>query len=176
MLQDGATTTLPMSSNSNTTIFETTSEVKVQATAFSAQYGLGDIVYNQITKGGSEKFHGVGYEYFQNNALNAAPYAFGAQGSVPFQRYNNFGFSLSGPVIPHHAYFFFDYDKTIDHGGAANGFITVPSPAIMSGDFSAPGLPTLYDPTTQTIVTTGSCTYTGTQYPNGSLTVPAPCV
>ncbi len=175
-LQDGATTTLPMSSNSNTTIFETTSEVKISKSAFSAQYGLGNVVYNQITKGGSNKFHGVGYEYFQNNALNAAPYAFGQQASVPFLRYNNFGFSVSGPIVPHHAYFYFDYDKTIDNGGASNGFITVPSPAIMSGDFTAPGLPTLYDPTTQTVITSGTCTYTGSQYPNGLLTVPAPCV
>ncbi|MGC8548107.1 MAG: carboxypeptidase regulatory-like domain-containing protein [Acidobacteriaceae bacterium] len=175
-LQDGATTTLPMSSNSNTTIFETTSEVKISKTAFSAQYGLGNIVYNQITKGGSNKFHGVGYEYFQNNALNAAPYAFGQHASVPFLRYNNFGFSVSGPIVPHHAYFYFDYDKTIDNGGAANGFITVPSPAIMSGDFTAPGLPTLYDPTNQTIQQTGTYTYMGSQYPGGSLTVTCPCV
>ena len=175
-LQDGATTTLPMSSNSNTTIFETTSEVKISKSAFSAQYGLGNIVYNQITKGGSNKFHGVAYEYFQNNALNAASYAFGQGGGVPFQRYNNFGFSVSGPIIPHHAFFYFDYDKTLQKGGAVNGFITVPSPAVMSGDFTAPGLPTLYDPTTQTVVTTGSCTYTGSQYPHGVLTVPAPCV
>ena len=58
-LQDGATTTLPMSQNSDVTIFETTAEVKVSATAFSAQYGLGDIVYNQITKSGTDKFHGA---------------------------------------------------------------------------------------------------------------------
>jgi hypothetical protein len=175
-LQDGATTTLPMSSNSNTTIFETTSEVKIAKSAFSAQYGLGNVVYNQITKGGSNKFHGVAYEYFQNNALNAAPYAFGQNATVPFLRYNNFGFSVSGPIVPHHAYFYFDYDKTIDNGGASNGFITVPSPAIMSGDFSAPGLPTLYDPTKQTIQQTGTYTYTGSQYPGGSLTVTCPCV
>src|SRR5579875_3640371 len=56
VLQDGATTTLPMSQNSDVTIFETTAEVKISATAFSAQYGVGDIIYNQITKGGSEHF------------------------------------------------------------------------------------------------------------------------
>ncbi len=72
VLQDGATTTLPMSQNSDVTIFETTAEVKVSATAFSAQYGVGDIIYNQITKSGTDQFHGAGYEYFQNNALNAA--------------------------------------------------------------------------------------------------------
>jgi hypothetical protein len=73
MLADGATTTLPMSQNSDVTIFETTAEVKVSTSAFSAQYGVGNIVYNQITKGGTDKFHGAGYEYFQNDALNAAP-------------------------------------------------------------------------------------------------------
>ncbi len=58
MLQDGATTTLPMSQNTDVTIFETTAEVKVSATAFSAQYGVGDVIYNQITKSGGDKFHG----------------------------------------------------------------------------------------------------------------------
>jgi len=86
-LQDGATTTLPMSQNSDVTIFETTAEVKVSATAFSAQYGLGDIVYNQITKSGSDKFHGAAYEYNQNNFFNAASYGFGS-GKVPRLRFN----------------------------------------------------------------------------------------
>jgi len=87
VLQDGATTTLPMSQNSDVTVFETTAEVKVSATAFSAQYGVGDIVYNQITKSGTDKFHGAGYEYFQNDALNAFPYEFGVPrsqtGAIP---------------------------------------------------------------------------------------------
>jgi hypothetical protein len=64
MLADGATTTLPMSQNADVTVFETTAEVKVSDTAFSAQYGVGDIIYNQITKGGTDQFHGAGYEYF----------------------------------------------------------------------------------------------------------------
>ena len=37
VLQDGANTTLPMSQNSDVTVFETTAEVKVSATAFSAE-------------------------------------------------------------------------------------------------------------------------------------------
>lgn len=176
MLQDGATTTLPMSQNSDVTIFETTQEVKVSASAFSAQFGQGNVIYNQITKGGGAQFHGVGYEYFQNNALNAFAYEFGAQNvKQPPLRYNNFGFSVSGPIIPHKLFFYFDYDKTINKSGSVN-FTTVPTDAVKNGDFTAPGLPTLYDPTTQTVLTTGNCVYTGSQYPNGSLTVPAPCV
>lgn len=159
VLQDGATTTLPMSQNSDVTIFETTSEVKVSSSSFSAQYGVGDIIYNQITKGGSSSFHGVGYEYFQNDALNASPYAFGAKTKVPNLRYNNFGFSVSGPIIPRKLFFYFDFDKLLSHGTNPASFTTVPTAALMAGDFTAPGLPTLYDPTTQTIQQTGMHTY-----------------
>lgn len=177
MLADGATTTLPMSQNADVTIFETTAEVKVSNAAFSAQYGVGDIVYNQITKSGTDHFHGSAYEYLQNNALDAAPYGFGSKLKVPVLHYNNFGVAVGGPVKPlKKLFFFFDFDKTINNGGASNGFITVPTSAMMSGDFSAAGLPTLYDPTQQTLVTSGNCTYTGSQYPGGSLTLPAPCV
>jgi hypothetical protein len=178
-LQDGATTTLPMSENSDVTVFETTAEVKVSTTAFSAQNGLGAIIYNQVTKSGTDKFHGALYEYNQNDFFNAASYAFGT-GSVPRLRFNNFGGAVGGPVLPskifHKSFFYFDYDHTINNGTGNTQFLTLPSTAEMSGDFTQTGLPTLYDPTTQTIVTTGNCTYTGPQYPGGSLVTPAPCV
>jgi hypothetical protein len=170
-LADGATTTLPMSTNSDVTIFETTQEVKMSDSGFSAQYGVGNVVYNQITKGGTDHFHGAGYEYFQNDALNAAPYSFGQKGKVPFLRYNNFGFNVGGPVWKHKVFFFFDFDKTIQHGGAANGFITVPDSTTQSGSLAA--VPTLYDPTTQTIQQTGSYTYV---LPSGPYVQPCPCV
>ncbi len=173
MLQDGATTTLPMSQNSDVTVFETTAEVKVSSSAFSAQYGVGDVVYNQITKSGSDHFHGAGYEYFQNNALNAATYAFGT-GTIPVLHFNNFGGAVGGPIIKHKAFFFFDYDRTIDHGGASTGFSTEPTSAMMGGDFT--GMPTIYDPTTQVLKTSGTCTYADPSYPGGTLSQAAPCV
>ena len=162
MLADGATTTLPMSQNSDVTIFETTAEVKISTNGFSAQYGLGGIVYNQITKGGTSQFHGAGYEYFSNDALNANPYEFGTQGvTLPKLRYNNFGFAVGGPVIPHKLFFYFDFDKTINNSSSI-GHETLPlgqNAAMVNGDFTAPGMPTIYDPTTQTIQYTGSHTY-----------------
>ena len=164
VLQDGATTTLPMSQNTDVTIFETTAEVKVSATSFSAQYGVGDIIYNQITKSGTNAFHGAGYEFLQNNALNAAPYQFGSGKKVPVLRFNNFGGAIGGPVLPrrifHKMFFYFDYDRTINHGGASTGFSTEPTAAMMSGDFTGAGFPTLYDPTTQVVNPNGGCVYT----------------
>jgi len=170
---DGATTTLPMSQNSDVTVFETTAEVKISDNAFSAQYGIGNVVYNQITKGGTDHFHGEGYEYFQNNAMDAVPYAFGTNATVPVLRYNNYGFNVGGPVLRRRMFFFFDYDNTIDNGGASIGFTTVPNSALEGGNFTGAGLPTLYDPTTQTIQQTGTYTYTT---PNGPYTQTCPCV
>src|ERR1700677_2698480 len=169
VLADGATTTLPMSQNSDVTVFETTQEVKVSVTGFSAQYGVGDIIYNQITKGGTNSFHGAGYEYFQNDDLNAISYAFGNSAGKPPLRYNNFGFSVGGPIIKNKLFFYFDYDKTINNSGSQN-FTTVPTAALESGNFTAAGIPTIYDPTTQTIQYTGTHTYPGGQ----TATCPSP--
>jgi len=116
VLADGATTTLPQSQNSDVTVFETTSEVKISTNGFSAQYGQGGIIYNQITKGGTNQFHGAGYEYFSNDALNAFAYQFGTVGAQqPELRFNNFGFSVGGPVLRKKMFFYFNFDKTIDN-------------------------------------------------------------
>ncbi len=173
VLQDGATTTLPMSQNSDVTVFDTTAEVKVSASAFSAQYGVGDIVYNQITKSGTDKFHGESYDYLQNNVFNAAPYNFGSAYKVPILRFNNFGGNFGGPILRKKLFFFFNYDRTIDHGGASTGYSTEATSAMMSGDFT--GLPTIYDPTTQVILTSGTCTYTDGA-PSVAASVSSPCV
>ncbi|MES2221262.1 MAG: carboxypeptidase regulatory-like domain-containing protein, partial [Acidobacteriota bacterium] len=167
VLADGATTTLPMSQNSDVTVFETTSEVKIDTSAFSAQYGVGGVLYNQITKGGTNQFHGSAYEYFQNDALNAAAYQFSKQtrsAAIAFTRFNNFGGSIGGPILRNRMFFYFDYDKTINHGNASQGYETVPTPAELAGDFSGltyadpntgATLPLLiYDPTTQVITNT----------------------
>lgn len=184
VLADGATTTLPQSENSDVTVFETTSEVKISTNGFSAQYGQGGIIYNQITKGGTNQFHGAGYEYFSNDALNAFAYQFGAVGAQqPELRYNNFGFSVGGPVLRNKMFFYFNFDKTIDNTVNLNTetLPTGQNAAIASGDFTAPGMRTIYDPTTQTIQYTGSHTYQSPDYstaqnPAGTVTQACPCV
>ncbi|MEA3005963.1 MAG: hypothetical protein QOI94_1232, partial [Acidobacteriaceae bacterium] len=55
VLADGAETTLPASANSDINVQETIQEVKTSSSAFSAQYGVGGILYNQISKGGSDR-------------------------------------------------------------------------------------------------------------------------
>jgi hypothetical protein len=152
VLADGATTTLPMSQNADVMVLETVSELKVDTSGFSAQYGIGGVTFNQISKGGTNQFHGAAYEYFQNDALDAADYGFGS-GSRPYQRYNNFGFAVGGPILRDKLFFFFDYDKTLNPGTASAGFQNVPTAAMRAGNFT--GFQTIYDPTTQTVDSAG---------------------
>jgi hypothetical protein len=163
VLADGAAITLPASANADVMIFESIQEVKVSASTFSAQYGVGGIMFNQISKGGTNSFHGSAYNYFQNDALNAANYAFAQktrQAAISKVRYNNFGFSVGGPIMRNRLFFFFNYDKIINHGAASTGFATVPTAANLNGDFT--GLPTIYDPATTTLTqATGSRTLPG---------------
>jgi hypothetical protein len=170
VLADGAETTLPASANSDINIQETIQEVQTSSSAFSAQYGVGGILYNQISKGGSDRFHGSAYEYFQNTALNANNYTFGANTPTPVIHFHEFGGSIGGPIIRNKFFFFFDYEHIIDNGGTAASFYTVPTTAELNGDFS--GLPTIYDPASTTVIQqTGSYTYPGASTPTA-----CPCI
>jgi len=146
ILADGASTTLSHSQNANPAVFETVAELQVNTSSFSAQYGVGGAIFNQITKGGTSQFHGSAYDYFQNDALTA--HSQFQTGTIPFLRFNNFGFSVGGPILKKKMFFFFDYDQIVDHGNNT-GTNSVPTVDMMGGNFT--GINTLYDPTTQTI-------------------------
>ena len=166
-LLDGATTSSPMSDNViHTPIFDSIAEVKIIDNLFSAQYGTGGILYNQISKSGTNQFHGEGYLYDRNTAMNAASYGFGT-GFVPPVHYNDFGFNVGGPVIKNRVFFFFDYDRTVNHNGSTS-IITVPTDAMKTGDFT--GFPTIYDPTTETVSPSGVITRQSfaSEYGNGN--------
>ncbi|MDT7817136.1 MAG: hypothetical protein QOJ42_7052 [Acidobacteriaceae bacterium] len=169
VLSDGAETTLPASANSDILTQETIQEVQVSGSNFSAQYGVGGSLYNQISKGGTDGFHGALYEYFQNEALNALPYAFSGKTSKYF-RYNNFGGSVGGPIIKRKLFFYFNYDHIIQHGSTSAQSFTVPTAAVLAGDFSGFSNP-IYDPATQTTQQTGTHLYPGQTSPTT-----CPCV
>ena len=165
-LQDGASTLLPASYNNDDEIFETVQEVQINTSSFSAQYGMGGVMFNQISKSGTNGWHGSGYEFFSQNFLNANGY-FNDQApklkvnplnptgpeipnpasQVPYLRYDQFGGSVGGPIIKNKLFFFFDIDRIVNNS-ASNGFVTVPTAAMEAGDFT--GMYPIYDPLTTT--------------------------
>jgi carboxypeptidase family protein/TonB-dependent receptor-like protein len=171
---DGSTISSPMSDNViNTPIFDSIGEVKMSDSNFSAQYGTGGIIFNQISKGGSNTWHGLAYDYFENNALNAASYGFGF-GKVPVLKLNNFGWQASGPAIKNKVFFLIDWEHRIQHTAGAVTTITLPTNAMRTGDFTGTGLNTIYDPTTQVVdPVTGNVTRHSFASEYGSNKIPA---
>ncbi len=165
-LQDGASTILPASYNNDDEIMDTIAEVQINTSSFSAQYGMGGVVFNQISKSGTNDYHGSGYEYFSNDALNAKGY-FNGQApplitnplnpsgpeisnpayQVPYLRYDQFGGSVGGPIIKKKFFFFFDIDRIVNNS-SSSGYVTVPTAAELQGNFT--GMYPVYDPLTTT--------------------------
>ena len=75
-------------------------EVRIVRSAYSAEFGrsAGGQV-SVITRSGGSEFHGSAYEFFRSDALNANNF-FLNQSNVkrPPIRYNNFGYTVGGPV------------------------------------------------------------------------------
>jgi hypothetical protein len=122
-------------------------EVAVQTSNYAAEFGqAGGGLFNVTMKSGTNQFHGTAYEYFVNEALNAAsPYSNDGSGNKvrPRQRRNNFGGTIGGPVwIPKvynghdRTFFFFSYEEFKEASGL-NFPDTVPTAAYRQGDFSA---------------------------------------
>jgi hypothetical protein len=156
VIADGASTTLSHSQNANPSTFENVSELQVNTSSFSAQYGIGGIIFNQVTKSGTNKFHGTAYDFIQNDMLTAHPYF--SSGPIPFLRYNNFGGSIGGPILKNKMFFYFNYDQIVNHGNN-HGYNTLPTDANIAGNFT--GMNQIFDPTTQTIAIDGQ----GNPYP-----------
>src|SRR5271168_4211977 len=130
ILADGATVILPVSGNVDNSVFESISEVQVSTSSFSAQYGIGGAVFNQISKSGTNRFHGSAYEYWQNNYLNAAPYfeVNGVPAKPALLRYDQWGGSIGGPIIKNKLFFFFVRDKIYLNGAAPRSAAPQPWP------------------------------------------------
>ncbi len=80
---------------------ETVKEFRVLTTNYSAEYGRATGgVFIAVTKSGTNQYHGSGFEFLRNDALDAANFFDNASGlgKGPFRR-NQFGFTVGGPVM-----------------------------------------------------------------------------
>src|SRR5207237_1322255 len=112
----------------------------------------GGAVFNQISKGGTNQWHGALYEYIQNDAFNARSFF---DRTVGNRRYHNFGGAVGGPVVKNKMFFYFNMDKIINNS-TSQSIQSVPTPAMKNGDFSNSFWPQIFDPSTlHTDPTTG---------------------
>jgi hypothetical protein len=125
---------------------------------------------NVITKSGTNQYHGDGFEFIRNNYIDATNF-FAASKDTLHQ--NQFGGTIGGPIIPgHHKLFGFGgYQRTESAYSTSVNTMYIPTPANLTGDFSAtdPGTYNastglcsnqLYDPLTGAPIynaSTGTC-------------------
>ena len=111
-------------------------EVQVVRNSYDAQYGKsGGGVVNVVTKGGTQTFHGLGFEFLRNSALDANLWQQNRVGQpkTTFQR-SQFGGNLGGPIWKSKKlYFFAGYDG--DREGSHNLSELVPTALQRQGDF-----------------------------------------
>jgi hypothetical protein len=122
-------------------------EFSVQTNNFSAEFGRqpGGIV-NAVTKSGTNEFHGSGFWFVRNQAVNAAnffaPVVNGEKRQDGLKR-NQFGGTFGGPVMLPKLYngkdktfFFVSYQTTLERRTPNEIGIVVPTAAQRRGDFS----------------------------------------
>ena len=182
---DGVTNILPENNVGNTSaaytpIVDSVNEFSVQTNALSAEYGrFGGGVINVVTKSGTNEWHGGAFTFARNGVLNANDFFANRGGSArPDMHRYQYGGTLGGPIlIPHlydgrnRSFFFFGFEETKEADNAVETD-NVPTAAQRAGDFSAPGNPTIYDPTSIHLDASGKLVrnpYQGNRLPAGSL-------
>jgi hypothetical protein len=88
-------------------------EFRIITNNFDAEYGNysgGQI--NVVTKSGTNSFHGSGFEFLRNTALDAKNYYSLPTDKTPVFRQNQFGGTFGGPIRRDKTFFFVDYQGT----------------------------------------------------------------
>jgi hypothetical protein len=127
---------------------ESLQETTLQTSNYSAEFGqVAGGLFNFTSKSGTNYFHGVGYEHWVNEVLNAGnPYTNNGSGGLvrPQSRKNDFGLAVGGPIILPKLYngrdksfFFFNLEYWETTSTDSGSYGTVPTAAFRSGDFSA---------------------------------------
>ena len=108
-------------------------EVSLLRNSFSTEYGQGQAVVSIVTKSGTNRFNGSAYEYTRNDKFDARNYF--AATKTPYER-NQYGFTSGGPIMRNKVFVFGGFEGLRATQGRTF-LATVPSPAMLSGDFSS---------------------------------------
>ena len=112
-------------------------EFKVQGGNYSAEFGrsLGSVL-NLVYKSGTNAFHGTGYEFYRDSALDSNTY-FNKLRDIPLADFSRsqFGGMTGGPIVRDRTFFMVSYEG-LRQDGFRELLTTVPTALERSGDFS----------------------------------------
>jgi hypothetical protein len=120
-------------------------EVKVQSSNFAAEFGAGGMNVSGVTKSGTSKFHGEGYDYWRDSKFAANDRSNSNAGTPkPKSKYNYPGGNVGGPLFfgdnytkNHDKLFFFAaFEGQRQQVDSGSRFSRTYSEAMKNGDFS----------------------------------------
>jgi len=130
-------------------IVDAIQEFKIESNSPPAEFGrFNGGVINLTTRSGENAWHGTGFEFLRNEALNARNFFQASNAVKPDYRRNQFGGVLGGPLVRDRTFVFIDYQgqrQTIGRTVTS----TVPTLLQRQGIFTesiAGRLPVIYDP------------------------------
>jgi hypothetical protein len=140
VLVDGVDSTAGLQGFIQSIGMEAVQEMNVQisgVTSEGASTGGGTVMLEM--KSGTNRFHGSGFGFLQNEALNANAWDNNFfQIARPRNRFESYGGSFGGPIRKDKTFFFGAYERFHNSQFAfAPNQATAPTPAFLSGDFSA---------------------------------------
>jgi Carboxypeptidase regulatory-like domain/TonB dependent receptor-like, beta-barrel len=84
-------------------------EFEVLTDTYTAQYGGNGAVVNAAIRSGTNSYHGSGYEFARNSAMDARNFFDPLSGALPFSR-NQFGGTFGGPIKQNKTFFFANFE------------------------------------------------------------------
>ena len=119
----------------STPTLESIEQFKIITSSYAAEWPRsGGGIINVVTKSGTSRYSGSGYEFFRNDSLNENSY-FRKQSTDPAIRdrapdldYNNFGYTIGGPVVPERMFFFWSHEFRKITRAPASLTANVPNP------------------------------------------------
>jgi hypothetical protein len=132
-------------------VIDAIQELKIESNSPPAEFGrFNGGVINLTTRAGTNTFHGNGFEFLRNEALNARNVFQSTSPVKPEYRRNQFGGMLGGPLVQDQTFFFVDYQGQRQSIGRT-AISTVPTLLQRQGIFTeaiAGRAPAIYDPAT----------------------------
>ena len=144
---------------------EAIASVNTVTDAFTAENGTaGGAVINVTIKSGTNSFHGSAFEYYDGNATEARPYFLPRGQNKGKLVENQFGGTLGGPILKDKLFYFVSYEGSRNHQLEEGGLVSIPTPAMLSGDLSGSPTP-IYDPATGNASGSGRAQFPGNKIP-----------
>jgi len=124
-------------------------EFKVEAGTFGAEYGRAIAQVNVSTKSGTNQIHGTAFEFLRNSEFDAKNYFDRGNVPIPPFKRNQFGVTVSGPIIKNKLFWMFSWDALKERKALTQTGVVAPL-AFRTGDFSSLATP-INDPTTRVV-------------------------